>query len=109
MSKVSDNKIKVTTYSTTSTRSYKAYLGYIPSMLSSFNWNLTPKVTITDWRENSKLKLEIKKLSKGIYLVTLQGDSYYEIYSDLDEAINPVVTFVANNFLPKEKLNVNNP
>ena len=99
-------QIKVTTHSTFSSRSYPTYKGYIPSLLSSFNWNLTPKLTITDWRENSNLTLKIKKLPNkdSLYLVTLKDDCYYEIYTSIEELIFAVITFIETNLLSKENL-----
>lgn len=100
-------QIKVTAHSTFSSRSFSAYKGYIPSMLSSFNWNLTPKLTITDWKENSNLILEIKKLPNkdNLYSVTLKDDCYYEVYTNMEELIFAVVTFIETNLLTKENWN----
>ena len=92
-----DKQLKVTTHSTFS---FCAYNSYIPSMLSTFNWSLTPKLTITDWKETSNLFLEIKKLPNNCYLAQLQDDCYYELYSSLEELIFAVVTFVETNLLP---------
>ena len=94
------NAMKVTTHSTFSTFSFCANLGYLPSMLSSFNWSLTPKLTITDWKEASNLFLEIEKLPNNCYLTQLTNDCYYELYSSLEELIFAVVTFVETNLLP---------
>lgn len=99
-----DKQIKVTTHSTFSIRSFNTYLGYIPSMLATFNWSLTPKLTITDWKENSGLALAIKKLPNSTYLVTIAGDRYYEVYTNIEELTFAVVTFIETNFLPKENL-----
>ena len=98
--------IKVTTHSTVSRRSFSAYLGYIPSMLTTFNWSLTPKLTITDWNDNSNLHLSIKKLPNkdNLYLVTIENDCYYEVYTSIEELIFAVVTFIETNLLPKENL-----
>ena len=99
-------KLKITTHSTFSSRSFAAYMGYIPSMLSTFiNWSVTPKVTITDWRENSNLQLSIKKLpNNDMFLVYLENDCYNELYSNTEELTFAVVTFIETNLLPKEKL-----
>ena len=95
--------MKVTTHSSHSShssRSFCANLGCMPSILSSFNWSLTPKLTITDWKEASNLFLEIKKLPNNCYLAQLQDDCYHELYSSIEELIFAVVTFIETNLLP---------
>lgn len=90
-------QLKVTTHSTFS---FCAHNSYIPSILSSFNWSLTPKLTITDWKEASNLFLEIEKLPHNYYLAQLKNDCYYELYSSLEELIFAVGTFVETTLLP---------
>ena len=98
-------QLKLYTHSTYSTRAHSIYLGYLQQKLLSIDYTITPKLTITDWKEISNLNLEIKKLPNkdNLYLVTLKDDCYYEVYTSIEELIFAVVTFIESNLFPPKK------
>ena len=98
-------QLKLSTYSTYSTRSHSIYLGYLSHKLLSISYTQTPKVSVQDWKEN-KDKIVLKKLNQNTYLLSIENDCYYQSYSNLEEAVSDLITYVETNLLPTNKGNL---
>ena len=98
-------QLKLYTHSTYSTRSHSIYLGYLQQKLLSIDYTITPKVSVHDWKEN-KDKIVLKKLNQNTYLLSIENDCYYQSYSNLEEAVSDLITYVETNLLPTNKGNL---
>lgn len=114
------NQLKVTTQSATSTfvktftnnrwrarsedscpsTSYplpKAYLEL--HLLEQINFVNSPVVRVTDWLEKSSEVLVLRKMREDSYLVTMQGDCYYEVFPTKQEAVKFMLDLVDEKIL----------
>lgn len=96
-------QLKLSTYSTYSTRAHSIYLGYLSHKLLSINYTQTPKVSVQDWKEN-KDKIVLKKLNQTTYLLFIENDCYSQTYSNLEEAVSDLITYAETNLLPTKKV-----
>ena len=91
-------QLKLSTYSTYSTRSHSIYLGYLQQKLLSIDYTQTPKVSVQDWKEN-KDKIVLRKATKNTYLLYIENDCYSQSYSNLEEAVFDLVSYTETNLL----------
>ena len=91
-------QLKLSTYSTYSTRAHSIYLGYLSHKLLSINYTQTPKVSVQDWKEN-KDKIVLRKVNNSTYLLNIENDCYSQSYSNLEEAVADLVSYTKNNLL----------
>ena len=91
-------QLKLSTYSTYSTRAHSIYLGYLSHKLLSIDYTQTPKVSVQDWKEN-KDKIVLRKVNNSTYLLNIENDCYYQSYSNLEEAVFDLVSYTKNNLL----------
>ena len=70
----------------------KAYLEL--HLLEQINFVNSPVVKVTDWHEKSSEVLVIRKMREDSYLVTLQGDCYYEVFPTKEEAVKFMLDLV---------------
>ena len=96
-------QLKLSTYSTYSTRAHSIYLGYLSHKLLSINYTQPPKVSVQDWKEN-KDKIVLKKLNQTTYLLFIENDCYSKTYSNLEEAVSDLITYAETNLLPTKKV-----
>ena len=96
-------QLKLSTYSTYSTRSHSMYLGYLSHKLLSIDYTQTPKVSVQDWKEN-KDKIVLRKATKNTYLLYIEKDCYFQTYSNLEEAVFDLVAYAETNLLPTKKV-----
>ena len=95
-------QLKLTTQSTYSTKSLPIYPAYLATKLLTINYSLTPKVSITDWEE-AKDKIVLRKVNQNTFLVEVANDCYFQSYSNLEEAVFDMITYVETNLLPQTK------
>ena len=98
-------QLKLSTYSTYSTRSHSIYLGYLSHKILSIDYTQTPKVSVQDWKEN-KDKIVLRKVNNSTYLLSIENDCYSQSYSNLEEAVFDLITYVETNLLPTNKGNL---
>ena len=91
-------QLKLSTYSTYSTKSHSIYLGYLSQKLLSINYTQTPKVSVQDWKEN-KDKIVLRKVAKNMFVLSIENDCYSQSYSNLEEAVFDLVSYTKNNLL----------
>ena len=91
-------QLKLSTYSTYSTKSHSIYLGYLSQKLLSIDYTQTPKVSVQDWKEN-KDKIVLRKVNNSTYLLNIENDCYFQTYSNLEEAVFDLVSYTKNNLL----------
>ena len=91
-------QLKLSTYSTYSTKSHSIYLGYLQQKLLSIDYTQTPKVSVQDWKEN-KDKIVLRKVNNSTYLLNIENDCYSQSYSNLEEAVFDLVSYTKNNLL----------
>lgn len=91
-------QLKLSTYSTYSTRAHSIYLGYLSHKLLSIDYTQTPKVSVQDWKEN-KDKIVLRKVNNSTYLLSIENDCYSQSYSNLEEAVFDLVSYTKNNLL----------
>lgn len=91
-------QLKLSTYSTYSTRAHSIYLSYLSHKLLSIDYTQTPKVSVQDWKEN-KDKIVLRKVNNSTYLLNIENDCYYQSYSNLEEAVFDLVSYTKNNLL----------
>lgn len=91
-------QLKLSTYSTYSTKSHSIYLGYLSHKLLSIDYTQTPKVSVQDWKEN-KDKIVLRKVNNSTYLLNIENDCYSQSYSNLEEAVFDLVSYTKNNLL----------
>ena len=91
-------QLKLSTYSTYSTRAHSIYLGYLSHKLLSIDYTQTPKVSVQDWKEN-KDKIVLRKVAKDMFVLNIENDCYYQSYSNLEEAVFDLVSYTKNNLL----------
>ena len=91
-------QLKLSTYSTYSTRAHSIYLGYLSHKLLSIDYTQTPKVSVQDWKEN-KDKIVLRKVNNSTYLLNIENDCYSQSYSNLEEAVFDLVSYTKNNLL----------
>ena len=91
-------QLKLSTYSTYSTKSHSIYLGYLSHKLLSIDYTQTPKVSVQDWKEN-KDKIVLRKVNNSTYLLNIENDCYFQTYSNLEEAVFDLVSYTKNNLL----------
>lgn len=91
-------QLKLSTYSTYSTRAHSIYLGYLSQKLLSIDYTQTPKVSVQDWKEN-KDKIVLRKVNNSTYLLNIENDCYSQSYSNLEEAVFDLVSYTKNNLL----------
>ena len=91
-------QLKLSTYTTYSTKSHCIYLGYLSQKLLSIDYTQTPKVSVQDWKEN-KDKIVLKKLNQNTYLLSIENDCYYQSYTNLEEAIFDLISYTKTNLL----------
>ena len=94
--------LKLTTQSTYSTKSFPIYPAYLSTKLLSINYSFTPKVSITDWEE-AKDKIVLRKVNQNTFLLEVANDCYSQSYSNLEEAVFDMITYVETNILPQTK------
>ena len=94
--------LKLTTQSTYSTKSFSIYPAYLATKLLSINYSFTPKVSITDWEE-AKDKIVLRKVNQNTFLLEVENDCYFQSYSNLEEAVFDMITYVETNILPQTK------
>ena len=95
-------QLKLSTYSTYSTRAHSIYLGYLQQKLLSIDYTQTPKVSVQDWKEN-KDKIVLKKLNQNTFLLNIENDCYSQSYTNLEEAVTDLISYVETNLLPTNK------
>ena len=95
-------QLKLSTHSTYSTRSHSIYLGYLSHKLLSIDYTLMPKVSVQDWKEN-KDKIVLRKVNNSTYLLSIENDCYSQSYSNLEEAVTDLISYVETNLLPTNK------
>lgn len=91
-------QLKLSTYSTYSTKSHSIYLGYLPHKLLSIDYTQTPKVSVQDWKEN-KDKIVLRKATKNMFILSIEKDCYFQTYSNLEEAVFDLISYTKNNLL----------
>ena len=91
-------QLKLSTYSTYSTKSHSIYLGYLSHKLLSIDYTQTPKVSVQDWKEN-KDKIVLKKVAKNMFVLSIENDCYSQSYSNLEEAVFDLVSYTKTNLL----------
>ena len=91
-------QLKLYTHSTYSTRSHSIYLGYLSNKLLSIDYTITPKVSVHD-RKETKDRIVLKKLNQTTYLLSIENDCYYQSYTNLEEAIFDLISYVETNLL----------
>lgn len=91
-------QLKLSTYSTYSTRAHSIYLGYLSHKLLSIDYTQTPKVSVQDWKEN-KDKIVLRKVAKDMFVLNIENDCYSQSYSNLEEAVFDLVSYTKNNLL----------
>ena len=91
-------QLKLSTYSTYSTKSHSIYLGYLQQKLLSIDYTQTPKVSVQDWKEN-KDRIVLRKVNNSTYLLNIENDCYSQSYSNLEEAVFDLVSYTKNNLL----------
>ena len=91
-------QLKLSTYSTYSTRAHSIYLGYLSHKLLSIDYTQTPKVSVQDWKEN-KDKIVLRKVAKDMFVLSIENDCYSQSYSNLEEAVFDLVSYTKNNLL----------
>ena len=101
--KQTNTQLKLYTHSTYSTQSHSIYLGYLQQKLSSIDYTITPKVTITDWREPND-RIVLRKVAKNMFIVSIEKDCYYQTYSNLEEAVFDLMAYAETNLLPTKKV-----
>ena len=95
-------QLKLATYSTYSTKSHSIYLGYLSHKLLSIDYTQTPKVSVQDWKEN-KDKIVLRKVNNSTYLLNIENDCYFQSYTNLEEAVTDLISYVETNLLPTNK------
>lgn len=95
-------QLKLTTQSTYSTKSFPIYPAYLATKLLTINYSNTPKVSITDWEE-AKDKIVLRKVNQNTFLLEVENDCYFQSYSNLEEAVFDMITYVETNILPQTK------
>jgi hypothetical protein len=75
----------------------KAYLEL--HLLEQINFVNSPVVRITDWHEKSSEVLLLRKMREASYLVTLQGDCYFEVFPTKEEAVKFMLDLVDDKIL----------
>ena len=95
-------QLKLSTHSTYSTRSHSIYLGYLSHKLLSIDYTQIPKVSVQDWKEN-KDKIVLRKVNNSTYLLNIENDCYSQSYSNLEEAVTDLISYVETNLLPTNK------
>ena len=98
MATATATQLKLSTYSTYSTKSHSIYLGYLQQKLLSIDYTQTPKVSVQDWKEN-KDKIVLRKVNNSTYLLNIENDCYSQSYSNLEEAVFDLVSYTKNNLL----------
>lgn len=101
-SKLHPPQLKLTTQSTYSTKSFPIYPAYLSTKLLSINYSNTPKVSITDWEETED-KIVLRKVNQNTFLLEVENDCYSQSYSNLEEAVFDMITYVETNLLPQTK------
>ena len=91
-------QLKLSTYSTYSTRAHSIYLGYLSHKLLSIDYTQTPKVSVQDWKEN-KDKIVLRKVNNSTYLLNIENDCYYQSYTNLEKAVTDLISYVETNLL----------
>ena len=89
-------QLKLYTHSTYSTRAHSIYLGYLSHKLLSIDYTQTPKVSVQDWKEN-KDKIVLRKVAKNTYLLYIENDCYSQSYTNLEEAVFDLISYVETN------------
>ena len=95
-------QLKLSTYSAYSTKSHSIYLGYLSHKLLSIDYTQTTKVSVQDWKEN-KDKIVLKKLNQTTFLLNIENDCYSQSYTNLEEAVTDLISYVETNLLPTNK------
>ena len=96
-------QLKLATYSTYSTKSHSIYLGYLSKKLLSIDYTQTPKVSVQDWKE-TKDKIVLRKVAKNTFLLNIENDCYSQSYTNLEEAVTDLISYVETNLLPTKKV-----
>ena len=91
-------QLKLSTYSTYSTKSHSIYLGYLSHKLLSIDYTQTPKVSVQDWKEN-KDKIVLRKVAKDMFVLSIEKDCYFQTYTNLEEAVFDLVSYTETNLL----------
>ena len=91
-------QLKLSTYSTYSTRAHSIYLGYLSHKLLSIDYTQTPKVSVQDWKE-TKDRIVLRKVAKNMFILSIENDCYSQSYSNLEEAVFDLVSYTKNNLL----------
>ena len=91
-------QLKLSTYSTYSTKSHSIYLGYLQQKLLSIDYTQTPKVSVQDWKE-TKDRIVLRKAAKDTYLLSIENDCYSQSYTNLEEAVFDLISYTKNNLL----------
>ena len=91
-------QLKLSTYSTYSTKSHSIYLGYLQQKLLSIDYTQTPKVSVQDWKE-TKDKIVLRKVNNSTYLLSIENECYYQSYTNLEEAIFGLISYTKTNLL----------
>ena len=96
-------QLKLSTYSTYSTRAHSIYLGYLSHKLLSINYTQTPKVSVQDWKE-TKDRIVLRKVAKNMFILSIENDCYFQTYSNVEEAVFDLIAYAETNLLPTKKV-----
>lgn len=96
-------QLKLSTYSTYSTKSHTMYLGYLSHKLLAINYTITPKISVQDMKE-TKDKIVLRKVAKNMFILSIENDCYSQTYSNLEEAVFDLMAYAETNLLPTKKV-----
>lgn len=95
--------LKLYTHSDYSTKAHCIYLGYLQQKLLAIDYNVTPKVSIQDWKE-TKDRIVLRKVAKDMFVLSIEKDCYFQTYSNLEEAVFDLMAYAETNLLPTKKV-----
>ena len=98
MTTTTATQLKLSTHSTYSTKSHSIYLGYLSNKLLSIDYTQTSKVSVQDWKE-TKDKIVLRKVDNSTYLLNIENDCYSQSYTNLEEAVFDLISYVETNLL----------